>query len=198
MFKAIYLKNFGMCKQWYHFRYYYNWLHFTDKYYVFQDAKCCLFPPFFVREIARECGAIFALKYRNFDHNITTFRREAMTVGTPKEEAKSLAMFIKSVYDKATRGIKNRTHSEKGVININTYRVITNRSKKKKKKHTRKRRHKSIEKHPKPINLTSPQNQTSLQSHTLSQNHQTSLNHNKSSHSKYSVRFYLSILSLIN
>ncbi|XP_026318717.1 uncharacterized protein LOC113229374 isoform X2 [Hyposmocoma kahamanoa] len=61
------------------------------------DAKCCLFPPFFVREIARECGALFSLQHRSVEHNITTFRREAMTVGMPKEEAKSLTKLLSIV-----------------------------------------------------------------------------------------------------
>lgn len=171
---------------------------------MFQDAKCCLFPPFFVREIARECGAIFALKYRSFEHNITTFRREAMTVGTPKEEAKSLAMLLKSVYEKAIRGIRNRTKAENDVINISIYRTNETHTRKKKKIHSRKRRHKPIKYHRSPPNLTIPKNQTSrqkqssIQIHTSSSNHQSSQNQNQSSQSYLSVRFYISILSLMD
>lgn len=171
---------------------------------MFQDAKCCLFPPFFVREIARECGAIFALKFRSVEHNITTFRREAMTVGTPKEEAKSLAMLLKSIYEKAIRGINNRTNSEKDDININIHRKREIPSKKKKIKHSRKRRHKYIKNHQSPQKFTSPKNQrpynqSSIQNHMSSLNHQSSRNQNKSPHNlRSSVRFYLWILSLMN
>lgn len=167
---------------------------------MFQDAKCCIFPPFFVREIARECGAIFALKYRSIEHNITSFRREAMTVGTLKEEAKDLAMLLKSVYENAIRRINNGTNPEKGGISI--YRMRGKRTKKKKKLRSRKQRHKTIKNNQSPHNLTSPknqispQNQSSIQNNTSSPNNKSSENHNNSSQSYLSVRFHVSILSL--
>lgn len=171
----------------------------TNEYYVFQDAKCCLFPPFFVREIARECGAIFSLKYRSVEHNITTFRREAMTVGTPKEEAKFITMLLKSVYENAIRGIKNRTNSEKFVISIKTYRTNAKRSEGKNELQSRKRRHKYIINHQSPHNLIPAKNQRSPQKQTSSSpSHQSYKNQNKSSKSHSFVRFYLSILSLID
>lgn len=168
----------------------------TNIYYVFQDAKCCLFPPFFVREIARECGAIFSLKYRSIEHNITTFRREAMTVGTPKEEAKSLTMLLKSIYENAIRGIKNRTNSEKFVISISTYRTKARLSEKKNELQSRKRRHKYVINHPSPHNRISAKNQRSPQNQTSSSpSHQSYKNQNKSSKSHSFVRLYLSIIS---
>lgn len=176
---------------------------------MFQDAKCCLFPPFFVREIARECGAIFSLKYRSVEHNITSFRREAMTVGTPKEEAKSLAMLLKSVYEKALRGIKNHRNVKhiKEDINISTYRTKEKRSKKKKPIVSRKRRHKSqtnlknrqlFQNISSRKNQSSPHNQSPIPNHTSSPNHQSSQKQNKSSQFHLSVRFYLWILSLMD
>ncbi|XP_031766665.2 uncharacterized protein LOC113509834 isoform X2 [Galleria mellonella] len=41
--------------------------------------QCCVFPPFFARDVARACGAIFALLFTDKQNNVTTLRRQAIT-----------------------------------------------------------------------------------------------------------------------
>ncbi|XP_045499349.1 uncharacterized protein LOC123696988 [Colias croceus] len=40
------------------------------------NRKCCVFPPFFDREVARSCGGMFSLIYLNKEANMTIIRRE--------------------------------------------------------------------------------------------------------------------------
>ncbi|XP_059049976.1 uncharacterized protein LOC131844986 [Achroia grisella] len=41
--------------------------------------QCCIFPPFFARDVAKTCGAIFALTFRDGQNNVTGLRRHAIT-----------------------------------------------------------------------------------------------------------------------
>ncbi|XP_026743725.1 uncharacterized protein LOC113505300 [Trichoplusia ni] len=40
--------------------------------------SCCVFPPFFTREVAKECGAGLELMFVDEKHNVTGFRRKAL------------------------------------------------------------------------------------------------------------------------
>ncbi|XP_050348916.1 uncharacterized protein LOC126772558 [Nymphalis io] len=42
------------------------------------DRRCCIFPPFFKREVARACGAMFELIFIDSEYNVTGMRREAI------------------------------------------------------------------------------------------------------------------------
>ncbi|CAH2084934.1 unnamed protein product [Euphydryas editha] len=42
------------------------------------ERKCCIFPPFFKRDLARACGAIFALVFIDKEYNVTGMRRETV------------------------------------------------------------------------------------------------------------------------
>jgi hypothetical protein len=43
---------------------------------LFQYRQCCVFPPFFIRDIAHECGAILILNDIYNDSEIATLKRE--------------------------------------------------------------------------------------------------------------------------
>ncbi|XP_072932548.1 uncharacterized protein [Epargyreus clarus] len=43
---------------------------------ISSSRQCCIFPPFFKREIAKGCGARFALMFINNGANVTGYRRE--------------------------------------------------------------------------------------------------------------------------
>ncbi|VVC91917.1 unnamed protein product [Leptidea sinapis] len=42
------------------------------------DRHCCIFPPFFSRDVSRECGARFSIREMNRAANITILRRESI------------------------------------------------------------------------------------------------------------------------